>query len=469
MRNENVVQVGNLDYICEGNVGNGGMHMTNKAVYKESTRILIMILLAAAALRLAWVLYSPALPAQDFSDYQRLALSVVNGQGYSGTAGATAFRPPGYPLFLAALFWIFGQSLLVAKLANVALGVASVYLIYCLTRRIFTEQEGIIAAVLTACMPSLILYTSLLATENLATFLLLLGLYLFIAGTQVWKFWPFLLSGLAFGLAALTRPNFLLLPPLLGSILLFMRPHNLRQVIVNVFLLAMGMIIMITPWNIRNQIALGHFIPISTNGGFNLLISFHEDSTGDYLPAITERVFDAPFDWSAYRLVGLNWDEYAIDKAASAQALSYVSAHPERVLTLAPSKLFYLLRDDVSGVYENGLAVSRPFPIWLQQGIKICAQLYYMAVIALALGSVAFRKRLRNYRYHLILVTPLLFLLLMHTIFFGMDRFHLPFLPLAAAFSAFALVSLVQHLPASQTKRLQTLFTTNSIIQLDGD
>lgn len=423
----------------------------------NQSSLLFIIVLAAAVLRLGWVLYSPALPAQDFADYLRLAFNLVDGLGYQGTAGATAFRPPGYPLFLAGVFWLFGKSLLAAKLANVALGVGTVYLAYVLTRQVFNVQMGLVTAVLVACMPSLILYTSLLATENLATFLLLLSMVLFIAGAQREKLWLFLLSGLSFGLTALTRANFLPLVGLLGLALLLMRQNRYQKVVLFGLTLACGVALVLGPWIARNQRQFGHFIPATTNGGFNLLISFNEDSSGEYLPSITERVFGARFDWAAYRLVGIDWDKYTMDKAATDQARQYMREHPERVLMLAPAKLYYLLRDDVSGVYENGLAASRPLPSLLQLGLKATAQLCYMAIIALALGAASLHRSLQKHPYYVLMLMPLLFMLLLHLVFFGMDRFHLPYLPYAAGFSAFTAVYLSEFVSAKKQSPSQAI------------
>src|SRR5512136_2840620 len=61
------------------------------------------LLALALALRLGFCLW-PQPPQGDAADYLRLARSLRDGHGFSGPDGqATAFRPPVYPLFLAAL------------------------------------------------------------------------------------------------------------------------------------------------------------------------------------------------------------------------------------------------------------------------------------------------------------------------------------------------------------------------------
>ncbi len=403
--------------------------------------MILGIILFSAVLRLGWVLYSPTLPHQDFAAYQTLAVTVADGHGYSGTAGATAFRPPGYPLFLAAIYFFFGKSLLFAKFSNVALGIGSTYLTYRLMSEVFSKKVGIVAGLIVAFFPSLILYTSILATENLATFLMLLGLYWLIFALKSEQKWLFILSGMAFGLTALTRPNFLVLPPLIFLALFFRRAWGLSWIIFRGLLLAGGMLLVILPWSVRNYISLGHIIPISTNGGFNLLISFSEESTGAYIGGITENVFNAPFDWNAYRIIGPDWNEYELDRAAYAEAFKYMRSNPDRVLSLAPIKLFNLLRDDVSGVYQNAHVALRPIPNMIQLFLKITAQLYYMGIVALTLLTIMFHRVIRKYSFHIILLTTLMFMFFLHVFFHAADRFHLPFLPIAAGFSAFTITS----------------------------
>ena len=57
-----------------------------------------------------------------------------------------AVRTPGYPLFLAVCQSIFGESPLAARLVQAALGTASVWLVYLLTRQVDALSAGAPAA-----------------------------------------------------------------------------------------------------------------------------------------------------------------------------------------------------------------------------------------------------------------------------------------------------------------------------------
>src|SRR3954465_3221034 len=72
----------------------------------------LLILTTALALRLEFISQTPAYKAQaDARDYDVHARSIAAGNGYSKRRAhgrATAFRPPGYPYFLAGVYKITG-------------------------------------------------------------------------------------------------------------------------------------------------------------------------------------------------------------------------------------------------------------------------------------------------------------------------------------------------------------------------
>jgi len=104
-----------------------------------------------------------------------------------------------------------------------------------------------------------------------------------------------------------------------------------------------------------------------------------------------------------------------------------------------PVKLFEFLRDDISGISWNFKVTSRDVsPIW-SATLKILAQLYYMLVVVLALGTIAYRKSVASYPLYLLILLPILVWLAYFALFIATDRYHLLILPLVVEFSAFTL------------------------------
>src|SRR6185369_12519992 len=89
--------------------------------------VLAAIVVVAFLVRLAAVLAIEVDPRVgwhfDMTWYDGVARRLLKGWGYIGVDGApTAAWPPGYPLLLAAVYSIFGPSLLAAKVTNALLG-----------------------------------------------------------------------------------------------------------------------------------------------------------------------------------------------------------------------------------------------------------------------------------------------------------------------------------------------------------
>ena len=187
------------------------------SAFRSRTVWLAIILASAFALRLGWVIFTDwqPLPDDDAFRYDFAARALVNGEGYIHLNGAaTAFWPPGYPLLLAMVYWLFGQEIIVAQLLNVALSTATVALIYLIGRRTLGTAPAIVGAAIVAGFPSLIFFTGVTLSEVAFTFLALLGIYLLVLEAQSGRRDTLLLvtAGLVLGLAALTRGQALLLP-----------------------------------------------------------------------------------------------------------------------------------------------------------------------------------------------------------------------------------------------------------------
>ena len=100
----------------------------------------------------------------DWNIYQNI-------QDYSG---GTQFSDMGYPIYLTFVYWIFGNSIFIARVINALLSTWTVILMYRLTTRNFGEQTGKMVAILCALMPNLIYYCSFQLKEVEMVFLAVL-------------------------------------------------------------------------------------------------------------------------------------------------------------------------------------------------------------------------------------------------------------------------------------------------------
>ncbi len=283
-------------------------------------RDLLIVLVVALLARLGyWVFITPDYsPNSDAAQYFDLARNIVNGHGYAMTfpqleLHPTAFRPPGYPYVLAAVFKVFGVDVGVGagRVLSLICGLVAIALVYLLVRRISTPLAALVAGLCMALYPALIANDTVLLTESLSL-ALLAGVLLALAVRR----WP--LAAMLCGMLILTRAS--------AQYLMF--PLALWVLWQLGWRRALGFLVIIaavlSPWFIRNQIQLGspYFV---TSNGFNL--------AGTYSPAAREsqRFVDPVIDDRFKRFRLAQFDEADWQDQLQAFAIDDLKSHPTQV------------------------------------------------------------------------------------------------------------------------------------------
>jgi 4-amino-4-deoxy-L-arabinose transferase-like glycosyltransferase len=202
-------------------------------------------------------------------DYDDLASSLVRGDGYRffPDTAPTLMREPGYPLFLAFLFYFLGHGLWAARLANLALVLAAAWLVRDLARRITPDSLVAFAAPLLFVLHPGVLVAELRGgVEILFLFLLLLFFTSFHGAEQSGRPARYVAAGVLLGLTVLVRSTPLLFPAVLLAAALW--THRDRwQAIARIALLAGAMLLVMSPWMIRNQRLVGVPVPTASVQG----------------------------------------------------------------------------------------------------------------------------------------------------------------------------------------------------------
>jgi len=140
--------------------------------------------LAALALRLFFFFYFPAV-TDDSHIYANLATNWLQHGVYGQTQGGHPEKPivptdtrlPGYPAFLAGIFWLFGAGNFNAvMLVQILIDLATCLIVADLARRMVSERAARIAFVLAALCPFLANYAAAVLTETLEIFFTALAL-----------------------------------------------------------------------------------------------------------------------------------------------------------------------------------------------------------------------------------------------------------------------------------------------------
>lgn len=165
--------------------------------------ILIAVLLVAAFLRIFFALTCGAIP--DFSD-----MALYNEAAIS--SGIPSFPPPGYPLFLRAIYSIFGSCNYTAVFViQGILSILTVWLVYFVTRKVSNERAGLIAAGIAAIYPNLIAYNLTTLTETLTVFLAMIALAIAVSSFR--DVYKSILIGVVLFLGYFVKPSMLFFIP----------------------------------------------------------------------------------------------------------------------------------------------------------------------------------------------------------------------------------------------------------------
>ena len=188
-------------------------------------------------------------------------------------------HPPGYPIMLALIYRLAGETDLAAQLFQMVCDSVAAVIIFLIAIELLSFGVGIIAGLMAAFAPQFSWNSIVLLPDTLAALPILIAIYLITRARQRPR-WPTILAGGALiGVSCWFRPNGLLLAPFLALLMPIVFPRGLR--------LKMGLALIggacltIAPLTIRNALVFGHFIPVSLGAGQTLLEGIADyDETG---------------------------------------------------------------------------------------------------------------------------------------------------------------------------------------------
>ena len=307
----------------------------------------------------------------DQISYDMLARQVLAGYGFTvpvdwwpatHAGEPTAHWSYLYTLYLAAIYAVFGPYPVVARLIQaVAAGILQPWLTWRIGARVFGGRAGLIAAALSAGYAYFVYYAGALMTETFCILAILWAIDVATSlagqrGRGAARIWvlparpalgasalrPWLLLGLAFGLAGLLRQVALVLLPVTLLWLVWTRwrrgslvaPGARRTLVAGACVSVAVVGLAIAPWTARNYLAFGRFVPLNTNSGYALFWANHPVHGTDFVPLLP---YETYLGLIPSELRGL--DEAALDGALLQRGLRFVAEDPGRYLRLSASRI----------------------------------------------------------------------------------------------------------------------------------
>ena len=390
------------------------------------------------AVNLVWVLAIRIEPFSDYKEYWDVARALAQGTEIPD-AWYVAMYPHilGTATVLSALIRAFGESVFAVTVLNVLLTSACAYLVWLLGRELLSKRAAFLAALLWAVTPCKLMLNSLVFSEPIYTFLILLFFLLFLCLEKRMRGaspWPAVCGIAALGLLLaainLIRPIAAILRISVAVWLVFLRGDEAR----NLYRWALWLVALAAMlglyreagalWDRHVENRLGQ--EIASVPWYNIYVGLNEETGGRYTDADMDLL-------TAYLKQGMSADE------AQKSMIPHVK---ERLASgidypkLLGTKLFSFLGNDELGGYTYRFTRSERF---VKIGMAVCNVFYYGVLLA---GFAGLLNQFRSRSLGAGLLLPLFFLglTLAHMLVEVANRYHYSLIPVLIIFAAHGFV-----------------------------
>jgi dolichyl-phosphate-mannose-protein mannosyltransferase len=312
--------------------------MASDHFVKRFVGIAILLTAAALGIRLFFALGMPNDEPGDARIYARIARNVIEHHSYSIATEEpytpTYARVPGYPLFLAAVYRVFGEDSNRAVRALQAMADTVTCLMVALLAYLWAPARDkkrmgfLIGLALAAVCPFVAIYVSTILTETLATMFVcgcVVAGTLAIQAEATAKGAAWLaVSGLWGGIATMMRPDSALF--LAATFAVVMLVQFGKQLAASALIMTCGFAVAVMPWAIRNARLFRVFQPLAPSHA-SMPGEFVHDGYNRWLRTwVDDERYVDPFEWAV--------DERPIDLANAPDAAFDTVEERERVAAL---------------------------------------------------------------------------------------------------------------------------------------
>jgi hypothetical protein len=326
------------------------------------------LVLALRLAHLSSALISPLSyqPGPDEEYYLRFGQAVLSGHGQN--AAEFTFMDPAYGFFLGAVFKVAGVSLFTIYALQCLLDTATALGILYAGRLLGRPRAGVYGALLYGLCATAIMFSTSLLKEVWVTSFVTWWVVCALKVIRTEKRWAWLLFGLYCGIGIGLRSTLVLmgaaglLLPLLSAPAAF---RDIKTWAAKSAALALGLLLAVLPWSVRNHNAYGSWSFLPHNSGVVLHQAYNPDNPDSsiWIPPFVNYLEPAEI-WRGYAAEASRRSDrplspVEVDRYWKTQALSYMAQNPGHVLENAWRKLLrFFAAGAARAPYARGLAVG---------------------------------------------------------------------------------------------------------------
>lgn len=398
---------------------------------REERLSLLGLFLFALIVRLLFVIVTGLsdTPTYDGLGYDILAVNLLQGKGYAGDV-PTAFRPPGYPLFLAGVYGLFGHRFAAVRLMQVLIDAVTCVLFYFVGKKLFDRQVGFVAALGLSLYPLHIYMVNQFYSETLSFFFQMIVLWLATLLPERKHLGVSLMMGLLLGATTLTRPTATLWIPLM---LLWVFYVSLKaRDVTRIALVVLGLLLTFGPWTVRNYLVFRTFIPVASLGGVGVWAGNNPFCEGGGMHP-NEQTWGGE-DYPEYGWYG--WEgltEVQSSQRFLEKGMTWIKENPGDFLMLVPKKLLRLWSPTSFGVQFSRQANPLLTAVVLPP---------YLLFLAMAGGGIVltWRKWYELFPLHALIIG----INALVALTYGATRYGIGFAPCLILFAAVSVIFIVE-------------------------
>jgi len=375
------------------------------------------------------------------------------------------FRPPGYPYFLALVYRIFGSGYEWPRVVQFLLGLGNAWLAFLIGRRIFGTAAGLVTAGLMATYWSFLFFEGEFHTPPLLIALLLGLLYTLLRWRESNNWHWGAAAGLLMGLAAIVRPNALILA---GAVLVWLvwlvkrRGWRFASMRTGLFGFLLVLVIAIAPVTIRNLAVSGQFVPLTCATGPNLWMGNNPTANGlcdGDLPGFGS--FRTCYEWpgikaAASRRAGHTLDDREASALLQREAVSHILQDPGHFLSLTFRRILLFWGPEII-THNKVIALERAHSTTLSRALvdfPLILAFALMALVSLGLldrssqrsgrGAVAAAGDGQRWEAAVLIALLILAWSLVIVVFFVAERYRVAIVPYLMLLAGWGVVHLVE-------------------------
>ncbi|MBM4134769.1 MAG: glycosyltransferase family 39 protein [Nitrospira sp.] len=426
----------------------------NRLQYWMNNRPLLLILaigLLARVSLLLWYMGTHGWEGETW-EYESIANNLLAGNGFVFQYNNTDYHSyvvPVFPFLCAGLHLIGGSGLALHYIFLLSSAAATIWLTYTLALRLFGAGTAIASGLLVALEPGLIVYQSYkLDVVGWTIFLILVGIHVFFRLMQRQRMQDAVLLGLVIGIGVLSRPDIVALASLL-VVWLFSEGERWRQTASLTVIVLTTSLVVISPWVVRNYLVHGQTVFMTTTTGIQLWLGNNANAAGTPMALDGRTQLDAAPDSFRERILASS----ELEQAAlfTTAALEFITADPLAFFGRMVKKFLYFWWFTPT----FGLQY-----VWLTAWFTTLYKAAYAIILVLAAvglwsaikhGDVA-RRQVAAY-----LLTPVLLVGLIHSIYFVEGRHRVMVMPLILLMAGYGIAVL-------REKKARTCWSNGSAV-----